>query len=532
MNYIQYILIVSVCLGLFYTAYAVIFRKNMNFRHARIYLIASIILSLLIPLTRYKIETGIKWPAQNNETVLVIANTTTESGAPIITRTNGLWEKIKNSDPITLIIWTYLFVTILFILRILIILSLLAIRYRISYKVHFSDCVLLYNHGFRNTLSFFRWIFVQPIAADDEDLEQIITHEKIHVYQLHSFDILVIELLTAVMWFNPFVWMIKNSMQLVHEYLADDGALKTGINRIKYQALLINQIAEERLVILSSSFNHSLIKKRITMITKTKTQGKSLLKLLAILPVATLIFLLTSAFNGVLSEEDPSGTDTFSVVNTTKDYPGDQVSTPPDTIIKKTIIKKISKDNPNDTIVTEKEEIITGEDVIHDPQIIRHSGGGQSHIIIIDDDGDVVRHRDGERRDVRVRVENDDERHTERFRESGYSVHVIDGDAVIEEINETDDSVKHVKIITRRGADELDLSKDQKIIIRHSGEPEHSGILYIVDGINHTEKEFMNTINPDDIESMNVIKGEGIKKYTDKDYEGVIVITTKKGKKK
>jgi gliding motility-associated protein GldM len=87
-------------------------------------------------------------------------------------------------------------------------------------------------------------------------------------------------------------------MQLVHEYLADEGALSTGIDKLKYQALLINQVTEERLICLSSSFNHSLIKKRMIMMTKSKFNPGAKLKILALVPLATILFLGVACVNG------------------------------------------------------------------------------------------------------------------------------------------------------------------------------------------------------------------------------------------
>jgi gliding motility-associated protein GldM len=100
------------------------------------------------------------------------------------------------------------------------------------------------------------------------------------------------------MWFNPLIWMMRNSMQLVHEYLADEGALSTGIDKLKYQALLINQVTEERLICLSSSFNHSLIKKRMIMMTKSKFNQRTKLKILTLVPVAVILFLGVACING------------------------------------------------------------------------------------------------------------------------------------------------------------------------------------------------------------------------------------------
>ena len=152
----------------------------------------------------------------------------------------------------------YLIITVMLLSRIIFQLLVLTYNYLKSDKIKDYGFVILLNHRFRNTFSFFDWIFVGPEEIREEDLEHIITHERIHASQYHTLDLIVIELLTAVMWFNPLIWMMKNSIQLVHEYLADEGALNTGIDKLRYQALLINQITEDKLISLSSSFNHSL----------------------------------------------------------------------------------------------------------------------------------------------------------------------------------------------------------------------------------------------------------------------------------
>jgi hypothetical protein len=536
MNFIQYMVAVSVCLSIFYVSYVLISRKPMNFRHARFYLLGSIFISFLIPLSNFSVETGINWPGKETGTI-IISNLSTIPTIDMSTSQNStLWSAIKNTDPLMIALWLYITVTGFLVLRIAYMLALLTLSYIKSFKVHLPDYILVYNHSFQNTFSFFRWIFVSPDSNSKEDFEQILAHEKIHVTQFHSFDILLIELLTAVMWFNPIVWMIRNSMQLVHEYLADDGALDTGINPMRYQALLINQVAEERLVVLSSSFNNSLIKKRITMITKTKIQKKTIIKLLALLPVSSLLLILMALFNGILSEDaQASENATFSVVSKSNNVAIQAVSLPPDTIIKKTIIKKISKNNPNDTIVEEKTEIITGKDALNESDITWHTGDAKGNVIIVhdeDEDDETIEHRrSGERREVIVHSESNDDRRSGEKRENRYSVHVVDGDEFIEEIHEDGDSVKHIKIITKRSGDAREIDKDKKVVIRHSGDRSNE-ILYIVDGVKHTDKEFINTIDPESIESMNVVKGENAGEYTDGDYEGIIIVTTKKNKTK
>jgi hypothetical protein len=144
--------------------------------------------------------------------------------------------------------------------------------------------------------SFFNLIFIGK--QDIEENTQIIEHEKIHAKQIHTIDLLIAELLVAAMWFNPFIWMYKRELQQVHEFLADEGVLNSGVDQLEYQTLLVNHAAEGRLVAVSSNFSYSLIKKRIKMMSKKKTHGKAGVKLLLVVPVLLVLILGVSCANG------------------------------------------------------------------------------------------------------------------------------------------------------------------------------------------------------------------------------------------
>ncbi|HLO57934.1 MAG TPA: M56 family metallopeptidase [Bacteroidales bacterium] len=514
MEILRYTLIASVCLGFFYIAYRLLFRQCVNFQHARIFLVASMILSLIIPLSGYTIHTG--WFQKKQAVQVVLTGTNPVNVIPAGKQSNhGLWLVFLKHNLKKIAIGVYLAIAGILLIRILAMLIILRLQYGKSYKVHLADCILLYNHRFQTTFSFFRWIFIHPVP-DDSDLEQIITHEKVHVNQYHSFDILLIELLTAVMWFNPFAWMLKGSLQLVHEYQADDGALRTGIDKSKYQALLINQVTEERLVALSSSFNQSLIKKRIIMMTKSKIRKNTLSRLLAIVPVALLVFIVMAGFNGATSPDTKTSNDVVR----------------PDTVIKKTIIKKVSKDHPNDTIVTEKEEVLTGKDA--EDEVMKVRMGEDSHswdVTVASPDHKHVAHstsvthsedvsHSGNVSHSETISHSDDQGGTRR-----YTVHIDDDKSVREE--DFGDSVKTVIVIKDDG-DKVK-HEERKVIIRHSGDEPASRILYLVDG---KPVENLESLDPKQIESMTVLnKKETMEKYTKEDYDGVILINMKKGTK-
>ena len=208
----------------------------------------------------------------------------------------------------------YEIIAILFIAFIVIQFIKILWLYSVSKKTHHDKGVILYNERIKSPFSFFRWIFIPEYISDIEEQESIIIHESIHASQYHSFDNLLIELMAALMWFNPLVWFMKKSLHLVHEYLADEGTLGTGVDRLRYQALLINQVTEERLICLSSSFNNSLIKKRMIMMTKSKTNCQKKLNVLTLLPLSAILFLMVALLNGLFpGEVKAGGTETDSV---------------------------------------------------------------------------------------------------------------------------------------------------------------------------------------------------------------------------
>ncbi len=145
--------------------------------------------------------------------------------------------------------------------------------------------------------SFFIIIFLSDDIYKKGDIKKIITHEKIHVQQKHSFDLIILELLTIIQWFNPFIWFYKSTIKEIHEFLADEGVLSEGHSRTDYQELLLNQTFGIQLNGISNNFNPAcvgLIKRRFIMMSKLKTNKSVLLKMVFIVPLAVILTLVIS----------------------------------------------------------------------------------------------------------------------------------------------------------------------------------------------------------------------------------------------
>ena len=121
-----------------------------------------------------------------------------------------------------------------------------------------------------------------------ESGETILTHERAHITNLHSWDLILADLCVFFQWFNPAAWLLKQELQNIHEYEADEWVINHGIDAKKYQLLLIKKAVGTRLYSMANNLNHSNLKKRITMMIKKKSNPWACMKYLYILPLATI----------------------------------------------------------------------------------------------------------------------------------------------------------------------------------------------------------------------------------------------------
>ena len=140
--------------------------------------------------------------------------------------------------------------------------------------------------------SWHKYIFISPNDVLEGGRE-IITHEFAHVSARHSLDIMFVDFLIVLLWFNPAAWLVKQSLMQVHEYQADDLVISRGINIKNYQLLLIKKAVGQRLYSMTNNLNHSKLKNRITMMLKEKSSKWAYAKCLYALP---LMFAVVSAF--------------------------------------------------------------------------------------------------------------------------------------------------------------------------------------------------------------------------------------------
>lgn len=142
----------------------------------------------------------------------------------------------------------------------------------------------------------FSWmVFIVMNRSDFEEANAaILTHERGHIRLHHSWDLLLVDTLTSLQWFNPAIWMLRSDLRAIHEYEADGVVLSKGINARQYQYLLITKAGGIGGYSLVNGISHSTLKNRITMMTNKTSKSSHLLKLLALLPIVGVALALNA----------------------------------------------------------------------------------------------------------------------------------------------------------------------------------------------------------------------------------------------
>ena len=288
--FVVYILKSSVCLVVFYLFYRLLLSRETFHRFNRVALLSILLLSCLLPLVEVTVEeqTEVHQTMMTLEQWLMLAdmmNTadTTDLQAEEVTVT---WIQVA--------LLVYLAGILLFALRngysLLKLGGLLKSgrKENLSKYIDGGEKVTLIVHD--RDIAPFSWMKCIVISEKDldENGREILIHELAHIQNRHSWDLLVADICIFFQWFNPASWLLKQELQNIHEYEADETVIEKGVDAKQYQLLLIKKAVGTRLYSMANSFNHSKLKKRITMMLKEKSNPWAKLKYLYILPVAAI----------------------------------------------------------------------------------------------------------------------------------------------------------------------------------------------------------------------------------------------------
>lgn len=292
-SFLLYIIKSTCCLLLFYLGYKALLSNETFYRFNRGVLLTGISVCLLLPFveTRTAVLVPLQKPLLRLEEVIgeeigTVAFVTETALAEV-----GAGEKAEPVPDKPAQGWGNLLVSVYF--------GGIAIGFG-SLMVSFASMLYLLKSGRRirkdgylliligRNIAPFNWgKYILLSEKDYHDYpEEILTHELVHCRKRHSLDLIFAEAVILLHWFNPAVWLLKKELQEVHEFQADNGVLQSGIDATKYQLLLVKKAAGASSYTFANSFDHSKLKKRITMMLKEKSNNWARFKLALFIPVA------------------------------------------------------------------------------------------------------------------------------------------------------------------------------------------------------------------------------------------------------
>ena len=328
----------AIALAVFYMFYRLLLSKETFHRFNRIVLLGTAALSFVLPLCVITFKEVVVVPAMT-------ASSETFTGA--VAGTAAIVPEV--SEPIWPVIFISLFALGALAVLIHVVISIIGIRRMIrsgnSHALESGETLIITE----TDTAPFSWMKYIVISREDYEsgYSQILTHEKAHIALRHSWDILFVDMITALQWFNPAIWMLKADLRALHEFEADDAVLRSGANIKEYQYLLIRKAVSKSGYSVANSFNHSTLKTRITMMLNKKSSRMSAWKALYVIPLVGISLAATAETRVDYQYEDQTPDNTELV---------EKYSTPVDKDTKKSFKEKnltngrVTVDEENDVV--------------------------------------------------------------------------------------------------------------------------------------------------------------------------------------
>ena len=343
---LAYFLKVNVAIALFYAFYRLFFYKDTFFGWRRMALLCFFVLSAAVPLLN--IQTWIV--AQ--EPMVAIADLYANTVLPEFTIAPEIginWTSTMQNS-ISILYWGGVGILFIHFLSQLIGIIRLSCQCR-TLKIGNINVHLLPNA--QGPFSFFQWIFINPSIHNEQELDEILTHEFTHASQWHSLDIIVSEIACILCWFNPFAWLMKREIRTNLEYMADASVLANGYDSKAYQYHLLGLSPHKAAATIYNNFNVLPLKKRIKMMNKKRTREIGRTKYLMFLPLAALLMIISNI---------------EAVARTTKEIALEVIEAVDTPIAKSTVATEtldiqsaelsLTITNPKDTIIPTPEDVV------------------------------------------------------------------------------------------------------------------------------------------------------------------------------
>lgn len=275
-----YVIKAAITLALLYSCFFLFLSKETFHRFNRCMLVGIMLVSLVMPMFHFTTE----HPTTLNEEVYQMQNYIQHDTAPIIVTA----QQAQGITWIQALTWIYMAGVVLMLILTLVQATSL-IRFMSSGVRHTDtqgNTVILHNNDVP-PFSIFRYI-VMSVKDYESCRQYILTHEQEHIRLGHTYDLLLLQGMKTLMWFNPFIWFLSRDLKAVHEYEADQAVINQGIDAKSYQQLLVMKVVGNRLQPFTNNLNHGSLKKRIVMMYQKPSNRWLMLKALCAIPVAAL----------------------------------------------------------------------------------------------------------------------------------------------------------------------------------------------------------------------------------------------------
>lgn len=289
---LDYIIKVLLFQTLFLVVYDLFLKKETFFQWNRAYLMTTSLLAYIIPLIKFKsVQKVVPQEYITNLPKIVLSPTTTI-------------EQTINWSSVLFTTLQYVFLLGVIIATIFFLLKLYRILYLISNnEKEKKDNYLLIFLENNAAFSFFNYIFLGKTTSKQYK-QQIIEHELVHVQQKHSLDLLLFEMQRIVCWFNPYSYIYQHRISELHEFIADAKAIKHRDKTSYFNNLLGQTFDVQKISFINLFFKHSLIKKRIVMLSKNKSKQFLKLKYLLLVPVLVSMLVYTSCEKEEIAQQN------------------------------------------------------------------------------------------------------------------------------------------------------------------------------------------------------------------------------------
>ena len=294
-EFLIYDLKVAVLIAAFYFCYRLLMERETMHRLNRIVLLSSILLSLVLPLCVITLHKTVEVESPQVEASAGMPMQVVDQPEQVITELGTISAEESVTPSVEAIVFA------IFIIGLICRLLYIANSYRHlrrmikdSEQYPLEDGVTLAVVDLPVApFSWMRTIVLSRIDYEERN-PSIIAHERGHILLHHSWDIVFVEVLTALQWFNPVVWLLRRDLRTVHEYEADASVLSSGSDVSQYIQLLMRKATGTKACILANGINNSTTKKRINMMLVNKSPRRNSLKLLALLPIVGVTLALNA----------------------------------------------------------------------------------------------------------------------------------------------------------------------------------------------------------------------------------------------